>query len=29
METGNPGDGTTPGQLQEWYKKALELEKAY
>jgi hypothetical protein len=24
METGNPGDGTTPGQLQEWYKKALE-----
>jgi hypothetical protein len=20
METGNPGDGTTPGQLQEWYK---------
>jgi hypothetical protein len=29
METGNPGDGTTPGQLQEWYKKALELEKVY
>jgi hypothetical protein len=29
METGNPGDGTTPGQLQEWYKKALELERAY
>jgi hypothetical protein len=29
METGNTGDGTTPGQLQEWYKKALELEKAY
>jgi hypothetical protein len=29
METGNPGDRTTPGQLQEWYKKALELEKAY
>jgi hypothetical protein len=29
MEMGNPGDGTTPGQLQEWYKKALELEKAY
>jgi hypothetical protein len=29
METGNPGDGTTPGQLQEWYQKALELERAY
>jgi hypothetical protein len=29
METGNPGDGTTPGQLQEWYRKALELERAY
>jgi hypothetical protein len=29
METGNPGDGTTQGQLQEWYKKALELERAY
>jgi hypothetical protein len=29
METENPGDGTTPGQLQEWYKKALELERAY
>jgi hypothetical protein len=29
MEMGNPGDGTTPGQLQEWYKKALELERAY
>jgi hypothetical protein len=29
METRNPRDGTIPGQLQEWYKKALELEKAY
>jgi hypothetical protein len=29
IETGNPGDGTVPGQLQEWYRKALELERAY
>jgi hypothetical protein len=29
METGNPRDGTTPGQLQEWYRRALELERAY
>jgi hypothetical protein len=29
IETGNPGDGTTPGQLQEWYRRALELERAY
>ena len=26
IETGNPGDGTTPGQSQRWYNQTTELE---
>ena len=29
IETGNPGDGSTPGQLQAWYTRATELERSY
>ena len=29
IETGNPGDGSTPGQLQAWYTQATELERSY
>ena len=29
IETGNPGDGTTPGKLQKWYDHTTELERAF
>ena len=29
IETGNPGDGNLPGQLQAWYNRATELERSY
>ena len=29
IETGNPGDGSTPRQLQAWYTRATELERSY
>ena len=29
IETGNPGDGTTPGELQKWYDRTTELERAF
>ena len=29
IETGNPGDGTTTGQLQRWYDHTTELERAF
>ena len=29
IETGNPGDGNLPGQLQAWYDRATELERSY
>ena len=29
IETGNPGDGTTPGELQKWYDHTTELERAF
>ena len=29
IETGNPGERTTPGQLQRWYDQTTELERAF
>ena len=29
IETGNPGDRTTPGDLQKWYDRTTELERAF
>ena len=29
IETGNPGDGSVPGQLQAWYTQATKLERSY
>ena len=29
MELGSPGDGSTPGHLEAWYNRAIELERQY
>ena len=29
MELGSPGDGSTTGQLEAWYNRAIELERQY
>ena len=29
MELGSPGDGSTAGQLEAWYNRAIELERQY
>ena len=29
MELGSLGDGTTPGHLEAWYNRAIELKQQY
>ena len=29
IEMGDPGDGSTPGQLQAWFNRATKLEHSY